>query len=97
MRKILAFVLFLASGAAMASACEGRAELAKQVMSSRQAGVPITDVINLAKESNAYTKATQELILRAYERPRFQTDEHQQREITEFQNEAYVACARKGA
>lgn len=97
MRKILAIATLLVSGSAFAGACEDRADLAREVMASRQAGVPIADVIRLAKESNAYTKATRDLILRAYEAPRYQTEEHQQREITEFENAAYVACARKGA
>lgn len=98
MRIILALAAFAAFSVqpARASAdCDAWANLAKEIMTSRQAGVPITDVIALFKRMDGYTADKQRLIFQAYEAPRFQTEEHKQREITEFQNSAYLACARK--
>lgn len=98
MRKILVAVLFasFALPAKASEVCEARAELAKQIMLSRQAGVPITDLLESMRKVGTVDKATETLALSAYEAPRYQTKEHQQREVTEFQNAAYVACARKG-
>lgn len=98
MRIILALAAFAAFSVqpALASAdCDAWANLAKEIMTSRQAGVPITDVVALFKRMDGYTADKQRLIFQAYEAPRFQTEEHKQREITEFQNSAYLACARK--
>lgn len=77
------------------SDCDAWSNLAKEIMTSRQAGVPITDVIALFKKLDGYTADKERLIFQAYDAPRFQTEEHKQREITEFQNAAYLACARQ--
>ena len=34
----------------------------------------------------------QRIILAAYEHPRFSSEKHQQREITEFQNSVFLSC-----
>jgi hypothetical protein len=98
MKVLAALVLAVTVSPALAApeeACAGHAAFAREMMESRQAGVPITELVALVKELGDYTALNQEIILQAYEAPRFTTQEHQRRQITEFQDTVYVACMRQ--
>ena len=67
--------------------------LAKQIMSARQSGVPMSKVMGVldGEDSNA-DGLTRQLTIQAYDYPRFSGSEYQERAITEFENEAMVMC-----
>jgi hypothetical protein len=68
-------------------------QLAKGIMTARQSGTPMSKVINLlGGEASTINDLARQLIIDAYEQPRFSGDKYQQRAITEFENEAMVMC-----
>lgn len=74
--------------------CDNWGALARTTMDARQAGVPmrkLIDGMNPGDQSETMTR----MIVLAYDSPRYHTDEHQQREITEFENKVYAACLRE--
>lgn len=58
-------------------------------MTARQEGVPVREMleVNGGKVDLGY-----EMVKRAYTHPQFSTPDYQQREITEFENDWYLAC-----
>ena len=67
--------------------------LAKQIMSARQSGVPMSKVLGVLDGEDANADGlTRKLTIQAYDYPRFSGSEHQERAITEFENEAMVMC-----
>ena len=67
--------------------------LAKQIMSARQSGVPMSKVLGVLDGEDANADGlTRTLTIQAYDYPRFSGSEYQERAITEFENEAMVMC-----
>lgn len=71
--------------------CREMSALAETTMGARQEGVRMADLMDRTRDGEVgdYSRA---LITEAYRRPRFQSDEHQQRSIVDFANEVYHAC-----
>lgn len=75
------------------SRCASVAFLAKQIMSGRQAGVPMTKAIETSKNDNkTVEKLSRLLVIAAYEEPAYGTTAMQEKAITEFENEIYLPC-----
>lgn len=76
--------------------CQTVGNLAKEIMSARQAGLPMqgmmkaVDKAGVTKES----EATKLLVIAAYERPRYSTEEVKSEVITEFQNKVFLECVK---
>ena len=62
--------------------------LAEQVMSARQSGVPMPEVMTIAEGSPAMESMT----MAAYDEPRYTTESVQQRVIVDFANDVYRIC-----
>lgn len=67
--------------------CSEFASLAKVIMEKRQAETPVVSLIEVAEGEDV-----RDLILAAYERPAYRTPESQAREISKFENAAYLSC-----
>ena len=68
--------------------CMVAGELATSIMSARQSGTPIANLIEIADGQEGVIA----LILIAYGQPRYGSQEHQQRAAEEFGSEVVVAC-----
>ena len=68
--------------------CEELTELARVIMTQRQAGVPATLVVELVPEHRT-------LVQTAYGYPRFNTEGRVERIIDHFANEVNMECYRK--
>lgn len=96
MKKILVFVTMALAGCAPAKAedheefCESYANLAESIMTSRQLGMSLSDL--LAVTSDELSGLTRPLILAAYKRSRFSTESYRAEIIADFRNEAHVTC-----
>lgn len=84
--------LIAGSASADQGSCDAIGILAKSVMSARQGGVPMQDILSNGVGSKKVSELTRLLAMAAYDQPRFSTEEHQERAITEFQNQMYLAC-----
>ena len=73
--------------------CDELNNLARSVMNARQSGMEMRQLIQIVKENDAGELAI-EIIIRAYEKPRFSVEKNKQNAIKDFQNEIYLQCIR---
>lgn len=72
------------------STCKLISSLAETVMVNRQNGVSMVKMMETAK--GAVKDMTETLIMSAYDKPRFSTDEMQKRSVEDFRDQAYLEC-----
>jgi hypothetical protein len=68
--------------------CKELSRLAAKIMEARQAGVSVSKVMEITVPEN------HQMVVVAYESPRFNTASLQRRAIEDFENEAYLVCFR---
>jgi len=68
--------------------CESVSGLAKSIMGARQSGVSISKIMQLANGSTL----AESLIIAAYGKPSFSTEQYKEEVIREFSDEAYLSC-----
>lgn len=98
MRLLIAAIL---AGAAMTAnaeesvdRCAQPAELAKAIMSARQAGVPLVDVLKIEPGAD-FAELAKMLAIAAYDKPGFSTEQNRKRAIVDFQNDVYLECIKQ--
>lgn len=82
---------------AIRSYCVSIANLATTVMTKRQEGVSLTVLINALSDSGKHPELKQyatNMIMRAYETPRFNSDVYVTRSIQDFSNDEHLLCLR---
>lgn len=83
----------------LSSRCKSMSELASIIMQKRQEGVPMSEIVE--KVVNTTPQPLQEVLrltaISAYDKPRFNTPEIQQKTILDFENEAYLTCTKAGS
>ncbi len=84
--------------------CEAESRTAATIMRQRQRGVPMETMMRTVEDVGKGRSAGHEddahnhvlaVIMMAYSRPGYHTEEMQQRAITEFSNTAYLICLKK--
>jgi hypothetical protein len=68
---------------------------AKLTMLKRQNGSPMSEVMADASDADktfGLSGTMREMVIDAYERPRFSTKEHRERAVTDFANEWMLSC-----
>jgi len=87
------FVLW-ASPVSAWDVCKHVEEMAENIMKNRQAGASMSDMMEIANstESEATRTVARHLVVKAYEMPRFSTEEHKRNIIIRFKNKAYLEC-----
>lgn len=74
-----------------AQTCEMFNKIAEAVMTARQSGVALSDLMS-DFESITSDPYFSQMLIDAYDQPRFTTEEVQKRTIQEFANEHYSQC-----
>lgn len=74
--------------------CSTVAYLAGSIMSSRQNGIALDDILKAIDGSGSerIRDVSRGMVLDAYEAPRYSTENAKQREITEFKNKWQLSC-----
>jgi hypothetical protein len=74
--------------------CLSTSLMAKVIMENRQSGVPMSSMMEvLSREEYAPLKKVSTMFLiRAYEAPRWNSENLQKQEIIDFQNQIYLEC-----
>lgn len=74
--------------------CTVASELAKMVMQKRQEGVLMSAIlVALDKvERNPFIDLSKKLVIAAYEKPRYSTEDFKNRAIIDFANESMSVC-----
>ena len=83
----IALTLALATSA-QADQCQDAGDLAEAVMTARQNGAPISQLMEIANGQEIIVK----MVLMAYGEPRYSTDQFQSRAIEDFRNLWEVGC-----
>ena len=73
--------------------CQGWGTLAEAVMDGRQAGVSMQDMIDAVITEDTDSLIL-DLVIEAYESPRYSVPENQRREIQDFKNKWYLGCVK---
>ena len=74
--------------------CDQLNIMAELIMEMRQSGVEMRQLIRTVQDDEA-RELTIEIIIRAYEKPRFSVEKNKQNAIKDFQNEIYLQCIRE--
>jgi hypothetical protein len=78
------------------SVCRSVMELSRQMMKNRQVGVPVTDMmdvfVNDPSTDAKHKNLMMEIVMRAYDAPRYSTAEYQDKAADEFANSYYLDC-----
>ncbi|WP_292758311.1 hypothetical protein [Methylophaga sp. UBA2689] len=77
--------------------CNNINVFAGSAMAARQNGVTLAQAISTIKnqEDEDVKELLRTITMDAYESPAYQSDEHKNREIVEFQNEWYMICLKE--
>jgi hypothetical protein len=78
------------------SACNSLAGLAETIMDGRQQGVSVAKMMEAIanEEEQTAQKLVEELIIAAYDQPRFSTAKMQRRTMEEFRDAVYLQCVK---
>ncbi len=72
--------------------CATISKMASAIMSARQAGVPITDIMKITSDNQGVNNLRDLYVKRAYSTSRFYSTEMQEHAVVEFGNSAYLEC-----
>lgn len=79
--------------------CVSVSEFAKSIMERRQNGESITDIIGILDKARSehstpetIYNAANNIILKAFDKPLYSSDEYKQKAIIEFSNQTYISC-----
>ena len=102
MKSIIAATIILATGITTAEAntltgeqiCPSVGQLAENIMNNRQLDMPMDKVMGIADaaEDEIAKKMARALIIDAYTRPAFSSDEYRLRATAQFKNEMLLEC-----
>ena len=74
--------------------CSAIGSLAETTMRNRQLGVPMEAMIRPNADS-FIEKFDQEIVIMAYERPRYSTEKMRTRSVEDFRDTIYLECVKK--
>jgi len=74
--------------------CKSWASTAEKVMIARQIGVPMSRLFEIAEESDSvnYTSVLKDIVVKAYDKPRYSTESMQNKCVRDFQNVIFKEC-----
>lgn len=88
-KVIMGFIIMVAATNTYAMDCKYLSEVAHRVMEVRQAGYPMADLVEAAEQDGALAKA---LVIEAYKRNQYSSNEYKENAANEFSNEVYMQC-----
>ena len=80
--------------------CEALSETAGSIMTARQSGVPLAQMMNMLTEKKPAGATEKDkrfiegIVFQAYEQPRFDTEDDKEKAINDFQDTIYLRCAK---
>lgn len=82
--------------------CSSISQLAQHIMTARQNGAPMSEMMGIVSKFKIDDKRTQavgldilrEMVISAYDAPRFSGAKYQARQIQDFRDATYLACVK---
>ena len=72
--------------------CPRVESMSRTIMKSRQIGVPLVTILEAQKSTAPHTDWVKPIMMMAYHKPRYHTEEFKQREIDDFAEEMFLMC-----
>jgi poly-D-alanine transfer protein DltD len=72
-------------------ACKAIEKLAESVMSARQRGVAMSKMLEIVNDGEP-NELVNAMVMDAWDKPRYSTERHQQRSISDYRDAAFGAC-----
>jgi len=72
--------------------CGGYADTAKMFMERRQSGESMRAMMEVADGLGGFEEVAKALVIKAYEEPRYHTEENKKRAAVDFSNDVYLSC-----
>lgn len=72
--------------------CPRVEDMSRTIMKGRQVGVPLVKMLEAQKRIGPETEWARPIMMMAYHKPRYHTEEFQQREIDDFAEEMFLLC-----
>lgn len=94
---VAGFLACSAPAIADTSACDAFSELARQIMNSRQSGVPMKSSMALVEQSDdgpEFKEFMRGLVIAAYEVPAYSTEQMKKKAVTDFEDNFYLSCTK---
>lgn len=82
----------MATTKAQLAECTALSGVAGVIMEARQAGAPLSMIMEVSYKNAGATKIIQALAMDAYKAPRYNTPQYQQRAIDDFKNTIMMLC-----
>lgn len=79
----------------MIEKCAGISKLAEAVMTKRQDGVAMSDLMKAASDGAEPDQLLVRMVTAAYEQTRFQTPENKRRKVEDFRDQFYLGCIKQ--
>lgn len=94
MKKLLLCAALLLPTVVSAEVCNIYYEMAESIMKARQSLVPIIESMEIAESigNDNFIRITKEIVVDAYSKPAFSSDDGKRRIIEEFANKYYLRC-----
>lgn len=90
---VLSVVVISPAMAASEETCRTAKEIAESVMSARQSGVDIVNMMDIANKTGGKLGAlTKKMAIDAYSFPQFSTEEYRKKGVAEFGTRHYINC-----
>ena len=88
---IAAFPFLVLASEERKETCKGVSGVAMKIMEARQAGVPVSDLLDKLQQAGN-DQWVYELVKLAYREPGYSTEQNKKKAITEFGNSAFISC-----
>lgn len=93
---LLAFGIMAASPAAAGEhVCQSIGLLARNIMTARQVGVPLSELMSIATDDEGVNDLAHAMAIAAYDAPNYSMEENRAEQLREFVNAAEVACYKR--
>jgi hypothetical protein len=72
--------------------CAAIGALANSIMLARQSGTPLTEAMQIAAHAGGIAGPTRQMVIMAWDQPRYQNPAVQQRAIEDFRDKFVLSC-----
>lgn len=76
--------------------CKDFERAAEKIMTARQDGMAMSEMMEAASEmEEAYSDIAKTMVVEAYSKPLYRTEDFKRRAISEFANDSYLVCIKE--
>ena len=89
---VMAIYVTSAQAATVEDLCPAIGEIAENIMTARQNNMPMSEVMAIVAQGEAIAGLAREMVIIAYDKPKFDLPDYQSRSISSFRNDMESVC-----